>query len=361
MLFDRFKFKKSKSQLGVDIGSSNIKIVQLRPENDKFVLETYGLVNYSYQIANKDNAPAVSQTADLLKKLLVKARTTTTEVVASLPNSAVFTSVIEMPKIPENELQKAVEFEAKKYVPLPLEEVALSWSVIEDKRTKINKDTNLGSFKTASDSKTKVLLTAVPTAVIDNYVKVFQIVGLNPQALEIESLSLIRSLVGEDLNTILLIDIGAKSTSINLVDGGYLRLSKNLNVGGDTITSSIAQSLSVNFPRAEQFKKDFGLTGQGQQIPQVMRPILDIIKSEAGQLISLFESRGERIDKILFSGGGAKLPSLKEYFSSLGKPVSLAQPWQKVLYPPNLKPIVEPLGLNLAVATGLAMRHPAGH
>ena len=74
-------------------------------------------------------------------------------------------------------------------------------------------------------------------------------------------------------------------------------------------------------------------------------------------MIGLFESRGERIDQIVLSGGGSKLPSLKEYFSVLGKPVVLASPWDKVLYPDNLKPMVAPLGLNLAVATGLAMRH----
>src|SRR3989344_1253872 len=350
-------FAKSKSQLGVDIGSSNIKIVQLKPVDSKFVLETYGLVNFSYQIATKDSSGGIAQTAQLLKNLVSKSRATTNQIVASLPNSSVFTSVIEMPKIPENELKTAIEFEAKKYVPLPLAEVALSWSVIEDKKARINKDTNLG-FKTAGESRTKVLVTAVPTAVIDNYLKVFELAGLTPLALEIESLSLIRSLVGEDLNINLVIDIGAKSTSINLVDSGYLRLSKNLNVGGDTVTGSIAQSLSVNFARAEQFKKDFGLSGSGQQIPQVMRPILDIIKSEASQLISLFESRGERIGKILLSGGGSKLPSLKEYFSVLGKPVVLANPWSQVLYPEKLKPVIEPLGLNLAVAVGLAMRKP---
>src|SRR3989344_1949910 len=351
-------FAKSKSQLGVDIGSSNIKIVQLKPVDSKFVLETYGLVNFSYQIATKDSSGGIAQTAQLLKNLVSKSRATTNQIVASLPNSSVFTSVIEMPKIPENELKTAIEFEAKKYVPLPLAEVALSWSVIEDKKARINKDMNLGSFKTAGDTRIKILLTAVPTAVIDNYLKVFELAGLTPLALEIESLSLIRSLVGEDLNINLVIDIGAKSTSINLVDSGYLRLSKNLNVGGDTVTGSIAQSLSVNFARAEQFKKDFGLSGSGQQIPQVMRPILDIIKSEASQLISLFESRGERIGKILLSGGGSKLPSLKEYFSVLGKPVVLANPWSQVLYPEKLKPVIEPLGLNLAVAVGLAMRKP---
>ncbi len=350
-------FSKSKSQLGIDIGSSNIKIVQLRPEGGKFVLETYGFVNQAFPIVNKDSSVAINQTVTLLKNLMQKARVTTNKVVASLPNSAVFTSVIDMPKIPAQELKAAVEFEAKKYVPLPLEEVALSWSILDENKARITKETNLGSFRSGTDARSKVLLTAVPNVVIDNYVKLFELAGLQPQALEIEALSLIRSLIGEDGKITLLIDVGAKTTSLNLVDNGYLRLSKNLNVGGDTVTTSIAQSLSVNFARAEQFKKDFGLTSNANQIPQVMRPVLDIIKNEAMQLISLFESRGERIEKIVLSGGGSKLPSLKEFFAALGKPVILANPWNQIVYPANLKPVVESLGLNLAVATGLAMRH----
>jgi len=350
-------FSKPKSQLGVDIGSSNIKVVQLRPKDDQFVLETYGIVNVSYEVGNKDSASSVKQTAGLLKDLVQRAGVTTNKIVASLPNNSVFTSVIEMPKLPQSELKNAVEFEAKKYVPLPLAEVALSWSVIDEKKPRIDKSTNLGSFKTAADTRTKVLLTAVPTVVIDNYLKVFKLAGLEPEALEIEALALIRSLVREDFNNNILIDIGAKSSSINLVDSGYLRLSKNLNIGGDTITAAIAQSLSVNFSRAEQFKKDFGLSNATQQIPQVMRPILDVIKNEAAQLISLFESRGQRIDKIILTGAGSKLPSLKDNLGTLGKPVVLANPWTNVIYPPTLKPIIDPLAFNLAVAVGLAMRH----
>lgn len=351
-------FSKPKGQLGVDVGTSNIKIVQLKPKDQKFELETYGLVNTSYQISSKGSGNEIEKTAGLLKNLIQKAGVTTNKIVASLPNSVVFMSVIEMPKMPETELKIAIESEAKKYVPLPLSEVALSWSLIEATKQKINKNSNLGAINNPGNEKKrdKILITAVPTIVIDNYIKVFEQAGLEPIALEIEALSLIRSLVGEDTKSVLLIDIGAKSTSLNLVDNGYLRLSKNLNIGGDTVTTSIAQSLSVNFTRAEQFKKDFGLTGAGQQIPQIMRPILDVIKNEAQQLIGLFESRGERIEQVLLSGGGAKIPSLSEYFSALGKPVLLSNPLTNVIYPDDLKSVIEPLGLNLALAMGLAMR-----
>ncbi len=348
-------FKKQKSQLGIDIGTSNIKLVELKPTDKNLVLQTYGIANVSFNLTGKDSAPSINQTAAVIKELMKRAGVTTSKAVASLPNSSVFTSLIELPKIPQNELKSAIEFEAKKYVPLPLEEVALSWSVLEEKEGRIGKDTNLGTLK-ADESKQKILLTAVPTVVIDNYLKIFQAAGIQPQALEIEALALIRSILSQNSKANLIIDIGAKSTSINLVNNGYLRLSKSLTVGGDTITTSLAQSLTVNFARAEQFKKDFGMKQSGQQIPQVMRPILDIIKNETQQLINIFESRGERIDKIFLTGGGSKLPGLVEYFSALDKKVELAQPWTNVSLAADLKPIINPLGLNLAVAIGLAMR-----
>jgi len=106
-------FSKPKGHIGVDIGTSNIKIVQLHPRDDKFVLETYGIVNVSYQISSKDSDAAINHTAEILKNLVKKSRATSNKIVASLPNSAVFTSVIEMPKIPENELRQQLNLRLK--------------------------------------------------------------------------------------------------------------------------------------------------------------------------------------------------------------------------------------------------------
>src|SRR6185436_16429322 len=101
-----------------------------------------------------------------------------------------------------------------------------------------------------------------------------------------------------------------------------------------------AQSLTVNFARAEQFKKDSGMTASGQQIPQVMRPVLDVIKNETVQLINIFESRGERIARIFLTGGGSKLPGLVDYFSGFGKSVELGNPLKNVAYLSDIKPII---------------------
>lgn len=333
-------FSHSKSKLGIDIGTSTIKIVQLKKENGKILLETYGMVNAAREMAIMQN-DVVSQTADILKNLLLEARTNTKKVVASLPNNIVFVSVINMPHLSEKEMKSAIEWEARRYVPLPLEEVTLSWSVIPEAQP---------------EEKLKVLLTAVPTSVINNYLRMFKFAGLEPLAFEIEALALIRALVGNRTDALIIVDIGARNTSLNLVDKGFLRISRNVPVGGDTITTGIAQSLRVSPARAEQFKMDLGLSGDIQQIPQVMKLPLESIKNETGQLIKIYEAGGGTIREIIFTGSGAYLPGLTSYLGDLGPPVSLANPLRIVEYDPRLKDSLSKVSMGLSIALGLAMR-----
>lgn len=333
-------FLGSKSKLGIDIGTSSIKVAQLKKENHQFFLETYGVVNVTYE-TQRMGMDAITQTAEIIKELLRRCRVSTRQVVASLPNNIVFVSVIDMPALSDKELKSAIEWEARRYVPLPLEEVTLSWSVLRDR---------------ASAEKLKVLLTAVPTTVIDNYLKMFKLANLQPQALEIESVALIRSLVGERKDSFLIIDIGARNTSLSLVDKGFLRLSRNLAIGGDTITSGIAGSLKVSLSRAEQFKRDLGITGELGQIPQALRPTVDTIKDETAQLLKIYESNGGEIQEIIFCGSGSKLPGLLQYFSQFGAKVSLGDPLKFINYPEQLRENLLQVSTGLAVSMGLAMR-----
>ena len=118
-------FSVAKSQLGIDIGTSTIKVVQLKKDNGKFLLQTYGMVN-AVLPGTKMESDVIAQTAKILRELLIKAQVTTKKAVASLPNNIVFVSAMEMPAMPDKELKNAIEWEARRYVPLPLEEVPLS-------------------------------------------------------------------------------------------------------------------------------------------------------------------------------------------------------------------------------------------
>ncbi|OGE78935.1 MAG: hypothetical protein A2751_00120 [Candidatus Doudnabacteria bacterium RIFCSPHIGHO2_01_FULL_46_14] len=334
-------FSHSKSKLGIDIGTSTIKIVQLKKENDQFLLETYGMVNASSRVTSKIDTDVIAQTAEILKTLLVKAGASTKKVVASLPNNIVFVSVIDMPALSDKELTSAIEWEARRYVPLPLEEVTLSWDVMREGETA---------------QKIKVLITAVPTTVVENYSRMFKLAGLEPQALDIEARALIRSLAGPRQDAFIIVDIGARNTSLNLVDKGFLRISRNLPVGGDTITSGIAQSLHISDARAEQFKMDLGLSGDLQQIPQVMKSSMETIKNETNQLVKIYEASGGTISEIIFAGSGSYLPGLTPYFSDMGIKTSLGDPLKFTQYDQRLKTGLSKISMGLSIALGLAMR-----
>jgi type IV pilus assembly protein PilM len=332
-------FSHKTSILGVDIGTTNIKIAQVTLDKEgQHILDTYGLVNVSFEI-DETKEDVIERTVVVLKNLIEKAGVTTKKVVASLPNSSVFTSVIEMPKMTDDELKNAVEFEAKRYVPLPMNEVTLSWTSLEE----------------SADGKKKILITAVPNTILRSYLKIFELAQLEPQALEIEALALIRSIVGNDQGNNLLIDIGARATHLNITERGNLVLTRNIPVGGATITAKIADSLKISTARAEQFKKDFGLT-QASLIPETIKPILMNIKNEAKQLQAIYEARGMKFDKVIIVGGTANLPGLNEFFSDMGSKIVNGDPLNSVKFNPEVKPILDQYSSNLAVAIGLALR-----
>lgn len=326
--------------LGVDIGSSSIKIVQV-DRGDSLRLTTYGMVDIGDPISSQTTDEEVHKLADLLKNLMEKAHVTTKNCIMSLPNSAVFTSVIDMPKMGDKEMESAMQFEAKKYVPLPFSEVTLSWTIISE-----NED----------GASLKVLLIAVPNQIRDIYIKLFQLAGLNLEIIEIEALSLIRSLVVDKEKNDVIIDIGAKVTGLNFVRHGTLQLTRNLSIGGDTITDRIAQALNLSVPRAEQFKRDFGLQGT-DFLPEAVKPVLSVIKTEVAQIIGIYSANNVNTDRIVLVGGGAQLPGILEYFQNeLSVKTVLGNSLAQVNYDDAVKPIISRYALHLTIAVGLAIR-----
>lgn len=333
-------FGQKNSTLGVDIGSSSIKIVEIE-HGDSPRLLTYGMVDIPEPISSQTTDEQVHKMAELLKNLVERAHVTTKDCIMSLPNSAVFTSVIDMPKMGDKEMESAMQFEAKKYVPLPFSEVTLSWTIISD-----NDD----------GSTSKVLLIAVPNQIRDIYIKLFQLAGLNLEIIEIEALSLIRALVVDRAKNDVIIDIGAKVTGLNFVRHGTLQLTRNLSIGGDTITDRIAQALNLSMPRAEQFKRDFGLQGT-DFLPEAVKPVLSVIKTEVAQIMGIYRAHNVMTDRIVLVGGGAQLPGIVEYFTSeLAVPTVLGDTLAQVRYDEAVKPVLSRYALHLTIAIGLAVR-----
>jgi type IV pilus assembly protein PilM len=228
----------------------------------------------------------------------------------------------------------------KKYIPLPLSEMNLSWSIVSQ---------NIAS------NTLKVVLTAVPKQVIANYTELFSSINLQLSVLDIEAFALSRSMVFDGGKNHAIIDIGAKSTSIIILKNGLLQLNRNVNVGGDTITARIAQSLNISENRAEQFKRDFGVS-QATFLPDSIKPVLNNIKNEVKQLLALYQSQESKIDKVTLVGGGANLPGLINYWSDLGVPIELGNPLKTVAYSQASELHLKRFVLHLPVAIGLALR-----
>lgn len=352
-----FFSKKSSRQsyIGVDLGMSGIKVVELLNEKGRARLVTYAYADYPDMRAERNYTEGTGASGALLKRMLTQSKTTTKKAIGALPISAVFSSIISVPGGNEKDLKEAINWQAKKLIPMPLEEISLDSKVLD------------GAGGGGEDKKkvTRVLLTGAPTSLVTKYVEILTNAALEPLALETEAFAQIRSLVGKDRSTVMVVDIGAIRTNLTVVEKGIPFLSRSIASGGVAITTTIASTLGIPFEQAETMKRDikamqaFAPTGDLSPILQtLLKPILDEIKYS----FNLYQGQTEggvqkRIEKIIVTGGSAMLPRLPEFLTGLmNVNTYLGDPWARVVYPEDLRPVLEDIGSRFAVAVGCAMR-----
>ena len=345
-----FGLSKKRSYLGVDFGSAGLKAVELGVEKGKPRLITYGLTEMPVDIVRNVSPEARDQAVASLKALLAAAHVTTTKAVAALPNYAVFTQIIDLPAMADKDIAAAVRWEAKKIVPWPLEEMILDWK-------------KLASPAATPDGgvpgTTKVLLIAALKNVVSRYLEIFKLANIELLSLETEAFSVARALANADVTTAMLVDIGAFTTDIAVVESSIPLINRTIDVGGSTLTKAIAQSLGVNEQRAEQFKRDFGLAVEsGGNIPKTIEASFSPVINEVKYLFDLYQGQSRSpIQKVVLTGGSAYLPNLQSFMQNLLKvPVILGDPWNRVSCPVELKPALDEVGPMLVVAIGLALR-----
>ena len=358
--------------LGVDLGSSSIKLVELANFKGRPRLVTYGFtekspgnINDSGLITNPD------ETALVIKDIMRKAKVTTNKVVAALPNFSVFTSIFTLPSMSKKELAAAVSWEAKKIIPLPLEEVILDWKVIEEFETTANIDAKsygvmaqeTGSVKkifSKSKKNTRILLTGASKNLIKKYKEVFDKANLHLLSLETESFALIRALIGADKSTIMVIDMGASTSSVTVVSRGVPMLTRSLELGGQSVTKAISTALNINLDRAEQFKHDLALDLETSEntLPKTVEQSFAPILNEIKYMFNLYnDANPNKIEKIILTGGTGLLGHLTGYLANaFNTNVYIGDPFSRVVYPADLKPVLDRIGARFSVAVGLAMR-----
>ena len=355
-----FGLFKSKGKLGIDIGTSAIKIIELEKEGGRFALKNYGL--FEFKNAESVSAAAESKQAQNILKLpdgeiiwgikevLKKAKIKATDAVASIPSFSTFATAIEMPYLSEKDLASSLPFEARKYIPVPLSEVVLDWSIID-----IPKD----PVDSTKQNTVEVFIAAVPKDETIRYQRIMQGAGLNLRALELENSALIRALLGNDLSPTVIVNIGGRSTSIVIVNRGYERVSHSYEVGGFEITKSIARSLNVGLEKAEELKKKLGLKEIDENIiNSAMKSLIDMMVFETRKTITNYEeTKNQKISRILLVGGLTNMPNFANYFQQkLNREVFIGNALARVVYPQTLSSVMQELSSTFAVATGLAMR-----
>ncbi len=353
----------SQGTLGVDIGTASIKAVELSREGGRFKLLNYGF----FQLENQEDALEIKQQTTKLpdqdivwgiKEMIKQSKIKSKSVVASIPSFSTFSKVISLPYLSERDLAKTIPFEAKKYIPIPLDEVIIDWSII-----------NLASIEASSSQQNNsgsritptvdVFLAAVPKHETERYKNIMSNAGLNLVALELENIALIRSLIGNDLSPVAIVNIGGRSTSILVVDQGFERISHNYEIGGFEITKSIARSMGVNLSRAEEFKRTIGLRPESTKVvSEAMTSLLDMMVFETKKTISTYEnSKNTKIPKVILVGGVANMPNFLDYFKSkIGLDVAIGNSFARIVYPKELTKMIPELGPAFAIAAGLAMR-----
>lgn len=350
--------KKNDSVLGIDVGTSSIKVIQLRREHGAVILETYGeIATGPYRDLSVGQVAVLSadQQAEVLKDLFKESNVTTDQVSFAIPLGSSLLIAIEIPKVDESALPKVVPIEARKYIPVPISEVALDWWVIPQKQ--INPEEESG--------KMEVLVVAIHNSTVNQYQALGQAMKLTPAFLEIETFSAMRSSFTGDMSSTAIIDMGAGTTKMVLVDYGIVKLSHTIGKGSQDITIAISRSLGIDFAKAEEIKRQVGLIERlesGQDISSSISSILEYIFTEVSKVITDFQTKNKKVvNKVILIGGGALLKGVADLANKqLAIPVVVGKPFEKVEAPAFLDGVLTEAGPAFAVSIGLALRHLQG-
>lgn len=343
----------AKNYLGIDIGSSSIKIVEISVSGQKKKLENY--IEFKMPLSEKSLKTfqgeslvlLSSEVSEILQALLKRAKIKERKIVLSLPDFSTFFTTITLPPMTETEVPQAVEFEARHYIPLPLNEVTFDWQITDKEET-------------VSGLKRKALLVAIPNIVLQNYQRMASMCNLEIVGMEAEVFSFVRSAwPGEkyEFLPVCMIDFGWESTTVSIVEKRKLSVSSSFDVSGFGLTKDLSTALKVSLEEAEKMKISYGLDPQKPEIAKIFLDKINLLTMEIEKICEdFFQVTGRRVDCLVLSGGTANLFGLKEYLSSrIKKNVILAEPFSAVNYPFILSKRLKQVGPSFAIALGASL------
>jgi len=338
-------FGGERDHFGLDIGTNQIRLVQLKGGPTHYNLVAFGNANLPSGLSQSDSKLDLQKLAKTVTELIKSSQVDSRNVVSSIPGTSVFNAVVKMPPMSESELAKAIKYQAEQNIPLKLEEVKYDWQVIrQDPSTK----------------ELMVMIIAAARGKVERMMELFKYVELNVLALETAAVAMSRSLATASDPLIMILDIGATTTEIAIVEKGILSQTRSFPLAGFGMTRAISQNLGLEIDQAEQFKQKFGLAQDKLegQVFKVIEPILKNILDEAVRSAKFYQEQfGQTVGRVVLTGGTSRLPIISEYIKSyMGVEVVFGNPWVNVSYQSSFADKLNEIGPEFATAVGLAMR-----
>jgi type IV pilus assembly protein PilM len=365
--FSKIGSSGENSAVGIDIGSSAIKVVEIKRKGGKAVLETYGSIAlgpYGELDAGCVTNLPVEKIMLALQEVLKQSGVTTKSLALSIPIQSSLVFTLELPsQIGDAEVAKIVPTEARKYIPVPITEVSIDYFVLPQKESsfvEMNSEKDNADSSKKDPSKMNILVVATQNDAVSKFRSIVSGCGFTASFFEIEIFSSIRANFEHELSPVLLVDFGASRTKLSVVEFGMVKGYHTIDRGGADITNSISKSLSISFGEAEKMKKEFGFFGNPTEksLSDIIKVHIDYIFSETNNVLLSYEKKyGRTISKVIFTGGGALLKGLKEVaVNNFRAEIETGHPFSKVSAPAFLDKVLLNMGPEFAVALGLALR-----
>lgn len=333
---------------GLDIGSSAVRVVQLRGSGNNKSLVRYGSVGVDAKTAQSDSAADQKKLSQVIAELITNAGLTARDVVVGIPANKMFSTVVDFPKLPKAELDKTIRYQLESHIPMNIAETKVDWAVLGDSPT--------------GNDQVEVLLAAVSDSYAEARLDMLESIGLNVVAIEPDSIALCRSLVPRgQTEAVMVLDIGDKSTDLVVMYVNTPRLIRAVPTGGSAFIKAAQQNLNVDEKQAQQFVYKFGLNEDKLegQVFHALQGTVDGLVAEIQKSIKFFTNRYKNVplSRIVVSGGASTLPGFPLYLANhLGMQIEIGNAWLNVSYPQSKHNDLIALSNHFSVAVGLAER-----
>lgn len=334
---------------GLDIGTTAIRLVQMRGGNKSKSLVNYAYMPIEAKISLSDSSTDQLKLAKSLTELLSKSQPSSKNVAVGIASQRVFSTVVDTERLPHNEMEKAIRYEADSLIPTPIDESKIDWQLLGD--------------SPVDSTKVEILLSSVSNDFIERRLDLLEGIGLNVIAFEPDSIALARSLTTGDLLTPqIIIDMGSKSSDIVVVLGNAPRLARSIPIGTEAIVNSAVQNLNIDQKQAEQFVFKFGVN-KGKLEGQVYEAIISVVDSLVAEIeksIKFFQTRysSTKLDRLIVTGGASTLPEFPVMLANkFLLNVEIGNPWRNVAFDASRQNELLTVANHFSVAAGLAERN----